>query len=217
MPRSFLPPPRAAARSDAGAIPSRAAIISAREPAESTQMPTDTETIRRVLAGDVESFRLLVREYQGPVTRLVRNLVPDAHACEDIAQDVFLTAYQKLDQFRPRRGRFGSWLLTIARNKCLNALAKKRPQPISHLPERIEDRTPPDELTAKEIFERFDRALADLPVEQKTAFVLAELVGLPSRQVAEIEGVKPGTIRSRVSRSKEALRSRLCQFARGDS
>jgi len=57
-------------------------------------MDEDHEVIGRVLDGDVETFRLLVERYQRQLFGLIRNLVPDAHDAEDIAQEVFLTAYR---------------------------------------------------------------------------------------------------------------------------
>jgi RNA polymerase sigma-70 factor (ECF subfamily) len=53
-----------------------------------------TEVIRRVLQGDIESFRLVVERYEGPIVRMVRNMTADREASEDIAQEVFLAAYK---------------------------------------------------------------------------------------------------------------------------
>jgi RNA polymerase sigma-70 factor (ECF subfamily) len=77
------------------------------------------------------------------------------------------------------------------------------------LPEGAELRTPDAELAGAEWFRQLDEALAALPFEQKTAFVLAEIQGLPHEEVARIEGVRPGTVKSRVSRAREKLRARL--------
>ena len=77
------------------------------------------------------------------------------------------------------------------------------------MPERPQARTPEDDLSEKEAFARLDRALAALPVEQRTAFVLAELEGLSHEEISQIEGVAAGTIRSRLSRAKAELRAHL--------
>ena len=177
-------------------------------------MTDEAEVIRRVVAGDVDRFGLLVERYQPPVFRLIRNLVGNPHTSEDIAQDVFLTAFHRLPDFDPARGSFSTWLMTIARNKCLNALKKKRPAPAGDLPAGACWRTPSDDLAEKELFQRLDEALEALPLGQKTAFVMAELVGLSYEQIARVEGVEVGSIRSRVSRAKQRLRSLLGQFAR---
>lgn len=172
-------------------------------------MDEDQDVIRRVLDGDVESFRLLVLRYERPLHALVRNLVPDAHDGEDIVQDVFLSAYRRLSSYDAAQGAFSTWLLTIARHKCLNALKKRRPMLLDRLPESTIPRTPDDEVSEAEWFRRLDEALATLPFAQKSAFVLAEIQGLSLEEIGRIEGVPVGTVKSRLGRAKEKLRSLL--------
>ncbi|MBC8876478.1 MAG: RNA polymerase subunit sigma-24, partial [Planctomycetes bacterium] len=78
-------------------------------------MTQDADVIRRVVDGEVDAFRLLVERYQRPVLCFVRNMIGDPHCSEDLAQDVFLAAFQKLHTFDADRGRFLTWLLVIAR------------------------------------------------------------------------------------------------------
>jgi len=172
-------------------------------------MDEDQDAIRCVLAGDVESFRLLVRRYERPLHRLIRNLVPNAHDGEDIAQEVFLAAYRRLSTYDPAQGAFSTWLLTIARNKCLNALQKQRPVVLDTLPEVTGPRTPLAELAEAEWFRRLDQALDTLPFAQKSVFVLAEIQGLSLVEISRIESVPVGTVKSRLGRAKEKLRSLL--------
>ena len=170
-------------------------------------MGDDLAVIRRILDGDMDAFRVLVERYQGPLRCFIGNLVADTHEGEDLAQDVFLAAYRNLASYDPGRAAFATWLLTIARNRCLNALAKRRPILLDELPDRVEVRPPDAELSAAEWFGLLDRALDALPFEQKTVFVLAEIQGLSLAEIAAIEGVKPGTIKSRLSRARDKLRS----------
>jgi RNA polymerase sigma-70 factor (ECF subfamily) len=170
-------------------------------------MGDDLAVIRRILDGDVDSFRVLVERYQGPLRCFIRNLVSDTHEGEDLAQDVFLAAFRNLASYDPRRAGFGTWLLTIARNRCLNALARRRPVLLDELPDRVEVRPPDVELNEAEWFRLLDRALDALPFEQKAAFILAEIQGLSLAEIATIEGVKPGTVKSRLSRARDRLRS----------
>ena len=172
-------------------------------------MTDETLAIERVLQGDTESFRLLVERYERPVARMIRNLTGDAHHCEDLAQDVFLTAFAKLRTFDPACSRFSTWLLTITRNKSINHLKKKRPRAIAEMPVRLDETTPLETLTHREAFAALERALAALPRRQHRAFVLAEFEGLPYEQIAQIEGVRVGTIKSRVSRARARLSETL--------
>lgn len=169
-------------------------------------MNDDYQVIQSVVNGSVESFRVLVKRYEGPLFRMIQNLVPDQHECEDIAQDTFLTAFEKLSSFDPRRAVFSTWLLTIARNKCLNRLKKRKPIVLETLPEEGIREASAAPFSDNEALEYMDSVLAALPCEQKTAFVLFELHGLSYEQISQIEQAKIGTVKSRIHRAKEKLR-----------
>jgi len=175
-------------------------------------MTDEISIIKAVLDGDIESFRELVQRYEKPVIGMIKNIIDDHHVCEDIAQDVFLTAYRKIKSYDPARSNFSTWLFTIAKNKSLNVVKKKRPSSISSLPEKSDTSGPTDTLIQQEFFDRLDKALQNLPGKQKTAFVLAEFEKLPYEQIAQIEGVRIGTIKSRINRAKTKLRSALKNF-----
>jgi RNA polymerase sigma-70 factor (ECF subfamily) len=171
----------------------------------------EQEVIQRVLEGDTESFRLVVERYAGAVTRMIRNVTNDSHTCEDLAQEVFLTAYAKLRTFDPARSQFATWLFTIARNKAVNAAARKKPRYMADPPERADASDPQTSAERKELLGALDRAMLVLPLNQRTAFVLAEFEQLPYEQIAQIEGVRLGTIKSRVNRARVKLTEVLRQ------
>ena len=82
-------------------------------------MTEELRIIRRVINGDVDSFRLLIERYQRPVISMIRNITNDNHLCEDLGQDVFFTAYKKLASFDPARSSFSTWLFTIGASEKL--------------------------------------------------------------------------------------------------
>lgn len=168
-------------------------------------MTDEASTIKAVLEGDVDSFRQLVQRYEKPVISMIKNLINDHHICQDIAQDVFFTVYRKLNSYDPARSNFSTWLFTIAKNKSLNVLKKKRLSSTSTLPEKPAPSNPIDPMIQQEFFEQLDKALQNLPINQKTAFVLAEFENLTYQEIAEIEGTKLGTIKSRINRAKKRL------------
>jgi RNA polymerase sigma-70 factor (ECF subfamily) len=172
-------------------------------------MTQEIEVIRQVLEGDIESFGQIVKRYEKPVVRIIRNMTNKTESCEDIAQDVFFTAYKKLAYFDPGRSNFSTWLFTIARNKSINAIKKKRPASMSDLPEKINPHNPSDKLAEMEFFDRLDRELLALPQGQRRAFVFVEFEELSYEEIAQIEGTRIGTIKSRINRAKRRLAKAL--------
>jgi RNA polymerase sigma-70 factor (ECF subfamily) len=172
----------------------------------------DTDIIHQVLGGDVDLFRLLVERYQRPVIRFIQNMIHDNHTSEDIAQDVFFIAYKALSLFDSHRSNFSTWLFVIARNKTLNFLGKKRPVLMNQIPEVPDSQNPSGNFMEKEFFDRLEKILGSLPVKQKTAFVLAEFEKLPYTQIAQIEGVRVGTVKSRINRAKKKLGAALSEL-----
>lgn len=168
----------------------------------------DLDWVEQVRSGTPEAFRALVERHQQRVYRVVVGMLRDPHEAEDLAQDVFLAAYRNLGTFDPARGRFRTWLLSIARNKCLNWLQRKRPLSSDQL-EPEAHRGPTEALAEAEFFAELDRGLAALPLPQRMAFVLAEIEGLSQQEIAEMEQVRVGTIKSRLHRAKVALRRLL--------
>lgn len=175
-------------------------------------MHDDQEIIRQVLNGEVEAFRLLVERYQTPMLRLIVHLIHDRNLSEDIAQEVFLTAFRKLASFDHARSRFSSWLFTIARNKSISTLRRRKPVYTEEMSDGGEGRESQD-ISWNEFRGALDKALADLPLHLKTAFVMAELNGLSYEEIAEIEAVRLGTVRSRIHRAKRKLQKALKAFA----
>ena len=172
-------------------------------------MNDDLRIIQRVLGGDADAFRLLVERYQGALFSLVGNLIQDRGDCDDVAQETFLAAYLHIGSYSAREAKFSTWLLTIARNKCLNVLRKRKPQVMETLPAQADSRDPARGMMEAELFGQLDRALAALPLEQRSAFVLSEIQGLSHEEICRIEAVPMGTVKSRISRAKEKLRSLL--------
>jgi RNA polymerase sigma-70 factor (ECF subfamily) len=168
-------------------------------------MTLETKFIHQVLEGNTESFRHIVERYEKPIVRMIRNIINNRESCEDIAQDVFFTAYRKLGSFDPARSNFSTWLFTIARNKSINAIRKKRPVSLSELPNNNDAHNPSDELAEREFFDELDAGLKTLPSAQKRAFVLVEFESLSYAEIAQIEGVRIGTIKSRINRAKKKL------------
>lgn len=175
-------------------------------------MHDERATIGRVLAGDTAAFRVLVEAYQSLVLQFARNMLRTIEDAEDISQEVFVAAFQSLRQFDATRAKFSTWLLTITRNRCLNHL--KRPQTILHEETEQADHSshPPDVAMRNEVFRHLNAALEALPLDLRTAFVLADIQELPYAEIAIIEQIELGTVKSRVSRARERLRQAMGEW-----
>ncbi|MFT7642799.1 MAG: RNA polymerase sigma-70 factor (ECF subfamily) [Pirellulaceae bacterium] len=168
----------------------------------------ESAIIRQTLDGNTNAFRQLVELHQHRLYRFVCNIVADRHTAEEIAQDSFLKAYEKLSTFDSTRASFQTWLFRIARNRSLNALCKRKP--VTTEENDIPFESAPDERLERAEWKRqFDVALDQLKPEQKTVFVLAEIEEMPLREIAIIEDVPLGTVKSRLSRAKNSLRQSL--------
>jgi RNA polymerase sigma-70 factor (ECF subfamily) len=169
-------------------------------------MDEDEQAIALVLAGAVDAFRDLVERNQRLVWTFTWNMLRNDADAEDAVQEVFLAAFRNLAAFDRTRARFSTWLLTIARNRCCNVL-KTRVRLVNS--DELTDREAPPEATALdgELWQQLDAELERLPIEQRSAFVLAEIQELPYSEIAAIEGVEIGTVKSRVSRAKTRLRA----------
>ena len=157
-------------------------------------MNDDLDAIQRVLADDVESFRRLMDRYQRPILTLVRNLTPRDTDHEGVTQEVFLAAFRYLVSFAPNRSAFSTCLFTIARNRCRNELARRRPVAGVELPESVDLRSPELEASEAEVFRQFDAA-PDAPpaVDLADANILSIQLahGDNSRDLVNSIAVKP--------------------------
>ena len=176
-------------------------------------MKDEEQIIAEVLAGKTDSFRELLERYQHPVFRMISNLIGDRHAAEDITQEVFLTVYQNLSKFDPMRCRFSTWLFTIARNRSINYLRRKKKAFLTESRDIASLEDPSRQICTAEFFQQMDYALHQLPARQKRAFVLAEFENLPYEEIAQIECVSIGTVKSRIYRAKDKLRKALEQIS----
>lgn len=169
----------------------------------------DEQIIQEVLDGDIEAFRWIVERHEHSIFGFVREMVRNLSDVEDIAQDVFLAAFKNLSSFDGRRAKFSTWLLTIAHNRCCNHLKRRRPQS-GEMTDVICSLASPDaEAAQREMWKQLDEVLDKMTIEQRTAFVLSEIQRIPLAEIAAMEGIPLGTVKSRISRAKDHLKRAL--------
>lgn len=188
----------------------------------------EAELIERSQGGDLDAFNTLVLAYQGQVYNLCLRMLGFPQAAEDAAQEAFIAAYRAVPRFRgrtPGRTGFRAWLLRIAANACYDELRRRRSRPQVRLEASDDDERPTAQLRASDepLEERAERlelagclreGLAFLPPDQRLAVILRDVQGLAYEEVAEATGASLGTVKSRISRGRAALRDFL--LARGE-
>ena len=175
----------------------------------------DAQLIQRVLSGDDTAFSVLVRKYQKPVHALAWRKIGDFHIAEEITQDTFLKAYQKLSMLKEPQ-RFLSWLYVIAANLCKAWLRRKRlhTQSLENTePIALEKATYSDyvskenERTAVETQrEAVKKLLSKLQESERTVVTLRYFGEMSSAEIGEFLGVSANTVRSRLRRAQERLK-----------
>jgi RNA polymerase sigma-70 factor, ECF subfamily len=168
----------------------------------------DRQLVRRVLAGGTDDFRVLVDRHQQSIFRFAAKILGNWEAAEDVTQDVFLAAFANLSGYDSSRAAFSTWLFTIARNRSINLLQRRQPLPLNEL-DALGDVASTEPIVSQELSQQLDQALAALPVEQRSAFVLAEIEELSYAEIARIEQTSLGTVKSRIHRAKQRLQSLL--------
>ena len=175
----------------------------------------DAQLIQRVLAGDDTAFSVLVRKYQKPVHALAWRKVGDFHVAEEITQDTFLKAYQKLAMLKEPQ-RFLSWLYVIATNHCKAWLRKKRlrTESLENTESVALEKVTysgyviaENEQTAIEAQrEVVKKLLAKLPESERTIITLSYFSEMSSAEIGAFLGVSANTIRSRLRRAQQRLK-----------
>ena len=177
----------------------------------------DVQLIHAVLSGDDTAFSILVEKYQKSVHALAWQKIDDFHYAEEITQDTFLLAYQKLSTLR-NPSRFFRWLCVIADRLCLKWLRKHKPE--KHL-QSLED-TPMEEIeeaayahyvseqreteATEHRFEIVRKLLAKLPDGERRVVTLHYLGEMTTKEIGKFLGVSVETVKVRLYRARKRLR-----------
>jgi len=180
----------------------------------------DVQLIRKILSGDDAAFSNLVEKYQNSVHALIWRQIGDYHYAEDIMQDAFLQAYQKLSTLK-NPNQFAGWLYVIANRLCIDWLRKqKRRQEQKLVMQPLED-TPAEEIEASsythyrseqcetERAEHYHalvkKLLAKLPESERAVVTLFYLNEMSTKEIGKFMGVSVNTITSRLQRARKRL------------
>ena len=175
------------------------------------QAHADLALVEQCRAHVPGAFEQVYRTHAPRLFGVASRLVGRADA-EDLLQEIFLTAYRKLDQYKGE-STLGTWLFRLATNLCLDHL-RSRGARLTKMTDTMEDEPEAGLARAGAIggtIDRLDleRAVAALPPGYRTAFVLHDVEGLGHREIAEALGVSEGTSKSQLHRARLRLRAAL--------
>jgi RNA polymerase sigma-70 factor (ECF subfamily) len=170
----------------------------------------DRALVDAARAGQREAIDSLLRRHHDRLYALCRRVTGNDADAQDACQEALIAIVRGLDGFDGRSA-FGTWAYRVATNACLDELRRRRrrPEPVD-----ADDRAAappgsgelwPDAAEAVATRADVDAALATLAPEFRVAVVLRDLCGLSYEEIAEVVGVPPGTVRSRISRGRAAL------------
>lgn len=149
---------------------------------------------------DTNRLETLIERYAAVMLRAAAAILSDPHEAEDAVQDAFVHYLEKRPEFRDE-GHARAWLLTVTANGCKSRLrARKR-----HPAVQLLDTYPAPDQDCQELME----AILSLPANQRAAVHLHYYEGYTTDEIAKILGQRPGTVRSHLSRAREALRAQL--------
>ncbi len=178
-------------------------------------MQEEGKLIGLAAAGDRAAFSDLVRIKRELVVRIATQITGNREDALDVAQGVFLKLWKGLAKF-DRRRRFDTWLYRITVNAAIDSLRTKGPrgliQPLPDDPAGLEVGEPAQaerQLDLSELQKAFRRLAAGLAPKQRTAFVLREIEGLETAEVARIMNVAESTVRNHVLQARRLLRAGL--------
>lgn len=178
------------------------------------QQPQDDDflLIEQFKIGDEKAFSELVYKHKEKVRNLVYLTLGDVDYVDDISQDVFISVYHKLKEFR-FESKFTTWLYRITVNKCRDYLRKKRVRSIFVEMKDIHyERGVKSNADSIDIPNLVRKAISKLPEKLKTPLVMRDIDGFSYQEIADKLECEVGTVKSRIFRARESLKVLLAPY-----
>jgi RNA polymerase sigma-70 factor, ECF subfamily len=179
---------------------------------------SEVELVRRALARDADAFRTIMRTYNQRLYRMARGLTDDDSEAEDIVQEAYVSAFAHFGEFRGESS-LSTWLCRIVVNEALGRLRKRRRATAfaksaanSELIRLSLDRRSDDAeriLAQRQILGLVEQATDTLPPGYRVVFIARAIEGLSNEETAELLGLRPETVRTRLHRARRLVRKRL--------
>jgi len=182
-------------------------------------LENEANIIQKAQRGDLDAFNQLVLHYQDSAYSVAYRIFADRASASDAAQDAFIAAYRRLDSYRG--GNFRAWLLRIVTNTCYDELRRQKRRPaeaFDDLPGADSDDGPPlpadtaspeQAALQSELRRAIESCIRGLQADQRVVLLLSDVEGLNYQEIADSVGSALGTVKSRLSRARAAMRGCL--------
>ena len=183
-------------------------------------VPDDAELVRRALARDPNAFRFIMQRHNRRLYRIARSVLRDNTDAEDVVQEAYAAAFNHLKGYRGESS-LAAWLSRIALNEALGRLRHKRTVEnfaaleeitegaVIQFPLSAQNDDPERTMAQRQILQLIERATDALPDVYRLVFVTRVIEGMSVEETAELLGIKPETVKTRLHRARQLLRDQL--------
>ncbi len=174
---------------------------------------SDEELISKVKSGEIEYYRDIVKRFNQRMYRIAISYGVYNDDCEEVIQTAFITAYEKLEQFRGE-AKFSTWLTRILINECL--MLKRKKKKLINIDEIVtipagDHLNPETEYMDKERKKILENAILKLPEKYKSVYILKEIEGMSIEKIAELMSLSQVNVKVRIHRAKTMMREFIGQ------
>jgi RNA polymerase sigma-70 factor (ECF subfamily) len=181
---------------------------------------SDEEIVARIKSGQVELFEAIVSRYQRKLINYIYRMINNLEAAMELCQEVFIKVYSSLDKYNPEY-KFTTWVHRIASNATIDWMRKKKLETYSiddggdgeglSLGDQLstDDLDPLSNLEMRQLQERIEGAIDELPFIYKQLIILRHINELSYDEIAEAVDLPLGTVKNRIFRGREILKAKL--------
>lgn len=179
----------------------------------------EVSLIRQAKAGDVKSFEQLIAGHQKRIFNIAYRVLGNPEDANDVTQEALVKAYCGIKKFKGKSS-FSTWLFTIVNNACIDFIRKNRKTDMIYLDREYETgdgtykvQLGDDENTPEELFEKKEaqrlvhESIGELSYDHRKIIILRDIEHFSYKEIAQILGCPEGTVKSRISRAREGLKT----------
>jgi RNA polymerase sigma-70 factor (ECF subfamily) len=178
------------------------------------------ELLAAIAQGSTEAFSQLYDEFSNALLGITLGILKNRAEAEETLQDIFVTIWKSADKYRPELGKASTWLISLTRNRSIDRLRSRQrreklvetAQDNQTFPD-FETQSPETPLIASELSERVRESLKTLPDDMRTVLELAFFHSLTQNEISEYLDQPLGTVKSRIRRAMERVRSSLSDIS----